>query len=318
MRAIVCHRYDDPEKLQIRDIPVPEPGKDEVLVKIHATAINDYDWAQVRGKPFSYRLLFGIRRPKHPVPGMELSGTVEGLGDKVTSFKLGDQVYGDISAYGMGTFAEYISINHKALTLKPPNMPFESAAALPHAAMLATQGLIDIGKIADGMKILINGAGGGVGTLGLQLARLYDTEVTGVDTGEKLNMMRSLGFDHVIDYKSTDFTLQGKRYHLILDAKTNRPPTAYAKALFEDGRYVTVGGELNRLLQLLVYRAMGNRRFHLVALNPNKDLDLINKYFEEGKIKPIIDGPYQFQEIPKLIRYFGEGRHQGKVVIKLI
>lgn len=181
MKAIVLTKYGSPSMLQLQELPKPVPQENEVLVKIHATAINDYDWSMVRGKPHLYRLMFGLLKPKIKIPGMELSGTIEALGKNVQSFKLGDVVYGDISDYGFGSFAEYICIHEKALALKPPKMTFEEAAAIPHASLLAYQGLIDLGKIQNGQQILINGAGGGVGTFGLQLAKLYDAEVTGVE-----------------------------------------------------------------------------------------------------------------------------------------
>lgn len=317
MQAIILERYGSPEVLQLKEVPRPTPGKNEVLIKIHATAINDYDWSMVRGKPYAYRLLFGLFKPKHAIPGMEVAGTVEALGENATTFKVGDPVYGDTSEYGFGTLAEYICINEKAVIPKPESMPFEEAAALPHAALLAWQGLVDLGTIQKGQKILINGAGGGVGTLGLQIARQYDAEVTGVDTGEKLKMMEAIGFDHVIDYRKEDFTKLGQRYDLILDAKTTRSPSAYARVLSPGGKYVTVGGKLMRMLQLLFSRKFGRKNFHILPLKPNKGLNTISKLYEEGKIKPQLDGPYSLEEVPRLIQYFGEGKHSGKIVISI-
>ncbi|WP_297704228.1 NAD(P)-dependent alcohol dehydrogenase [uncultured Eudoraea sp.] len=321
MRALIFKKYGSPEVLQLKEIAKPTPRENEVLVKIHATAVNDYDWSLIRGKPYLYRLLFGILKPKHQIPGMELAGTIEELGANVNLFKIGDAVYGDISQYGFGSFAEYTCINEKALTLKPAKMSFEEAAAIPHAAMLAVQGLLDIGQLQKRQKILINGAGGGVGTLGLQIAKLYDAEVTGVDTGDKLKMMKELGFDHIIDYKKEDFTNNKQRYDLILDAKTTRSTFRYLKALNPDGKYVTVGGYLIRLIQVLILKpwisVFSKKRVHMVALKPNKDLEYINEIFDAGKIKPVIDGPYELNEIPGLIQYFGEGKHIGKIIIKV-
>ncbi|MGB5289469.1 MAG: NAD(P)-dependent alcohol dehydrogenase, partial [Ignavibacteriaceae bacterium] len=277
--------------------------------------------SMVRGKPYLYRLMFGIIKPKRKIPGMELAGIIEELGTNATSFKVGDAVYGDISGYGFGSFAEYISINEKALKLKPGKMSFEQAASIPHASMLAVQALIDIGQVQIGEKILINGAGGGFGTFGLQIAKLYNTEVTGVDTGDKLEMMKSIGFDHVIDYKKENFTKNGQRYDLILDAKTNRSTFDYLRSLSPNGRYVTVGGFISRLLQAFflgsIIRRFSKKNIRIVALKPNKDLDYINELFKEGKIKPVIDGPYKLSEVPEAIRHFGEGKHKGKVVITL-
>ena len=321
MKAIVYTKYGPPEVLQLKEVEKPTPKENEVLVKVIATAVNDYEWSMVRGKPYLYRLMFGIIKPKRKIPGMELAGIIEALGTNATSFKVGDAVYGDISGYGFGSFAEYICINEKALVLKPGKMSFEQAASIPHASMLAVQALIDIGQVQKGQKILINGAGGGFGTFGLQIARLYSTEVTGVDTGDKLNMMNSIGFDHVIDYGKEDFTKNGQRYDLILDAKTNRSTFGYLRSLSPNGRYVTVGGEISRLLQAFILgpliHSFNKKSIRIVALKPNKDLDYINELFEEGKIKPVIDGPYKLNEVPEAIRYFGEGKHKGKVVINI-
>ncbi len=321
MKAVVIEKYGPPENLKLKEVDKPTPNDNEVLVKIHAAAVNDFDWSMVRGKPFLYRLLFGILKPKHQIPGMELAGTVEAMGPNAKAFKLEDAVYGDISGYGFGSFAEYICINEKALVLKPESMSFEEAAAIPHASMLAVQGLIDIGKIQKVQKILINGAGGGVGTFGMQIAKLYDAEVTGVDTGSKLAMMKDIGFDNVIDYKKEDFTKNGQRYDLILDAKTNRSPFAYARSLKPNGRYVTVGGNLTRILQMLILKPwiskINKKSLHIVSLKPNKDLEFINELFEAGKIKPVLDGPYKLSEVPKVLQYFGEGKHTGKIVIRI-
>ncbi|WP_297797991.1 NAD(P)-dependent alcohol dehydrogenase [uncultured Eudoraea sp.] len=319
MKALVFTKYGSPEILQLREIDKPTPKENEVLVKIHATAVNDYDWSMIRGKPYLYRLLFGLLKPKHQIPGMELSGIIEALGTNVESFKVGDAVYGDISTYGFGGFAEYVCINEKALVIKPDKMSFEEATAIPHASALALQGLVDTGDIKKGQKVLINGAGGGMGTFGLQIAKLYDAEVTGVDTGDKLKMMTEIGFDHIIDYKKEDFTKNGQIYDLILDAKTTRSTFDYLRALSSKGKYVTVGGYLNRLFPMFLLKPwisiFSKKRIHIVALKPNKDLNYISELFEAGKIRPVIDGPFNLTEVPEALQYFGEGRHQGKVVI---
>jgi NADPH:quinone reductase-like Zn-dependent oxidoreductase len=279
--------------------------------------VNDFDWSLVRGKPYPYRLFFGMFKPKGPTPGIELAGIVESLGKNTTSFKVGDAVYGDISNYGWGTFAEYVCVSENAVQLKPEKMTFEEAASLPHASMLAVQGLIDVGKIKNGHTVLINGAGGGVGTLAIQIAKLYNCKVTGVDTGEKLQIMKSIGFDHVIDYKQADFTRNGIRYDLILDTKTTRSPSAYQRSLTPDGIYVTIGGNISRIIHVAISTRLGKRNIQLVNLKQNKDLSYINELFEDGKIKPIIDGPYQLDEAARILQHFGEGKHHGKVVISI-
>ncbi len=322
MKAQVYTKFGPPQSvLQLQEIPQPKPQDHQVLVKVHTTAINDYDWSMVRGKPYLYRLMYGLVKPKIPVPGMELAGTVEALGPEVTSFKIGDQVYGDTSAYGFGTFAEYLCIHENALVHKPANMSFEEASSISHASMLALQGLRDLGKIQEGQQILINGGGGGVGTLGVQIAKQYNAEVTGVDTGEKLNMMKEIGFDHVFDYRQLDFTRKGKQYDLILDCKTTRSPFAYLRSLKPQGRYITVGGALPRLLQMFLIKGFINRfsqkTLDILPLKPNKGLEYINQLYENDQIKCIIDGPYPLSEVPKAIQYFGEGKHAGKVVISV-
>lgn len=321
MKAIISEKYGDPENLLLKEIEIPKPKANEVLIKIHATTINDYDWGASRGKPYLYRLLFGISKPKHPILGMEMSGTVAGLGPEASSFKIGDAVYGDISEYGFGTFAEYVCVNEKAIVQKPEQMTFEEAASLPHAALLASQGLIDMGGIQNGQKILINGAGGGVGTLGFQIAKEFNAQVTGVDTGEKLQMMHDIGFHQVIDYQKEDFTKNGQQYDLILDAKTNRSAFDYLSSLNPNGKYITVGGSLLRLMQVFLLSGLVAKIYKkktlVLALKTNEGLDYINQLHQQGKIKPVIDGPYAISDIPQLIRFFGEGKHQGKIVISM-
>ncbi len=319
MKAIICEKYGDPQALIYGDLAKPSPSEHEVLVKIYATAINDYDWSSVRGKPPLLRLLFGVLKPRSKVPGMELAGVVEEVGNKVTSFKQGDRVYGDTSEFGFGSFAEFMTVNKAALTLMPDEMSFEEAASIPHAGILALQGLRDKGEIENEQHVLINGAGGGVGTFGLQIAKLYNAEVTGVDSGEKLQMMKELGFDHIIDYKKENFTKNGEQYDLILDAKTNRYPYAYLRSLAPGGTYVTVGGHLGKLLLIpllgKLFSTFTGKYLKLLPLEPNKGLDYINELYSKGKLKCIIDGPYSLQEVPKAIQYFGDGLHGGKVVI---
>jgi NADPH:quinone reductase-like Zn-dependent oxidoreductase len=266
-------------------------------------------------------MMFGLLKPKKKILGSDIAGRVEEVGKNVSRFKIGDEVYGDLSGRNWGGFAEYVCANEKALAPKHPEMSFEDAAAIPQAAMLAVQGLIDKGKIHSGQKLLINGAGGGVGTFAIQMAKLYGVEVTGVDSTGKLNMLRSMGFDHVIDYTKEDFTKNGKCYDLILDVKTNRWVLNYTRALCAQGVYVTVGGSIARILQLIIFSpwiAMFlKKRACLVALKPNKDLLYMNELFDNGKVKPVIDGPYKLSEVPEAFRIFGKAEHKGKIVITI-
>jgi NADPH:quinone reductase-like Zn-dependent oxidoreductase len=319
MKAIIYTQYGGPEVLQMAEIEKPIPKDDEVLVEIHAVSLNDWDTGLLNGD-FINRILNGIRKPKRQILGSEIAGRIEAVGKNVSQFKTGDEVYGDLSGH-WGGFAEYACAQQNALSIKPSGMSFQEAASIPQAAMLAVQGLIDKGNIRDGQKILINGAGGGVGTFGVQIAKLYGAEVTGVDCASKQDMMRSLGFDHVIDYTQEDFTKSARQYDLILDAKTNRSIFDYARVLSRDGVYVTVGGSLGRLFQSIflgpLISLFAKKRIRIVTLKPNKDLSYMNELFESGKIKPVIDGSYQLHEITDAFRLFMKGEHKGKIVITI-
>ena len=317
MKAIVYYKYGTPNDLELKEVDKPVPADDEVLVKIYAASINDWDLGLLHGD-FINRMLNGIRKPKRKILGSDIAGRIEAVGKNVKQFKPGDEVYGDLSGQ-WGGFAEYVCAREKSLALKPASMSFEEAAAIPQAGMLAVQGLIDRGKIKHGQKLLINGAGGGVGTFGIQIAKLYGVEVTGVDSTSKLDMMRSMGFDHVIDYTKEDFTKNGKCYDLILDVKTNRSIFDYVRALCRNGVYSTVGGSTGRLFEFLflapVIRLIYKKHIRLVALKQNKDLVYMNELFEADKMRPVIDGPYRLDQVPEAFRIFGKGEHKGKMVI---
>ncbi len=315
MKAIVCTRYAPPEQLQLRDVPVPVPKDRQVLVRVQATTVNDYDWSMVTGRPRIYRLFFGLFRPRRPIPGMELAGVVEALGPNATTWRVGDMVYGDTSNGGLGTFAEFVTVPETELRRMPAGLSFVEAAAIPHALELAYQAMVEIGKVKEGERVLLNGGGGGVGTFALQLAKQRGCTVWGVDTGEKLEAMKAMGFDRVIDYKVEDFTRLGERFDLIVDMRTKRSPRELARALAPTGRFVTVGGDPGRLVALLFARLFGRRSMHIVSLKSNKNLDTLAPLISNGILKPVIDGPYALVDAPRLIRYFGEGRHTGKVVM---
>lgn len=322
MKAFVFEKYGLPHVLQLKEIVKPVPKGNEVLVRVHSASINDWDWGLVRGKPFIIRMLFGLKKPKITIPGVDISGTVDAVGENVTKLNPGEEVYADLSESGFGGFAEYVCVPEHNLSKKPSNLSFNEAAALPHAALLALQGLVDMGKIKSGQNILINGAGGGVGTLGIQIAKSYNAQVTGVDSGDKFEIMRSSGYDTVIDYKKEDFTNNDHKFDLILDTKTNRSAFKYARCLQKNGTYITVGGTMNRLFQILLLGGLismfSKKKLKVLNLKPNKNLAYITQLAENGKIKPLIEGPYGFEEIPKLIQYFGEGKHRGKIVVELI
>jgi NADPH:quinone reductase-like Zn-dependent oxidoreductase len=320
MRAIVFTRYGSPDVLELREVEKPSPKDDQVLIRVHAASLNDWDWEALHGIPFVNRLLFGLLRPKKQILGSDIAGRIEAVGKNVLKFQPGDAVFGDLSG-GWGGFAEYVCARENALALKPASMTFEQAAAIPQAAMLALQGLRDIGRLQPGQKLLINGAGGGVGTFAIQIAKLYGVEVTAVDGSDKLDMLRSMGAEHVIDHTQEDFTQNGQSYDLILDVKTKRSIFDCARALSPTGAYVTVGGSMVRLFQALLlwpWISMTTKKsIRIAVLKPNKDLAYMKELFEAGKVVPVIDGPYKLSEVPEAFRRFGEGRHKGKVVITL-
>jgi NADPH:quinone reductase-like Zn-dependent oxidoreductase len=320
MKAVVYEQYGPPEVLQIKEIEKPIPNDDEVLIKVHAVSINDWDWQLLLGIPFVNRMINGLFKPKRKVLGSDIAGRIDSVGKNVKKFKVGDEVYGDLSNT-WGGFAEYVCAKENALSFKPPAMTFEQASAIPQAAMLAVQALIDKGNLQDGQKILINGAGGGVGTFGIQIAKQFDVEVTGVDSAEKLDMMKLLGFDHVIDYKKEDFTKSNKKYDLIVDTKTNRCVFKYVRVLNPNGVYATVGGTNSGIIRVVIWgpliKLFSKKQAQLVMLQLNKDLPYMNELFKAGKVKSVIDGPYKLEEVPEAMRYFGEGKHKGKVVISV-
>jgi NADPH:quinone reductase-like Zn-dependent oxidoreductase len=319
LKAIIATNYGGPERLQLKEVDKPSPGANEVLVKVFAVAINDWDWALLQGD-FVNRLLNGFSKPRRQIFGSDVAGRVEAVGKKVTRFRVGDEVFGDLSG-SWGGFAEYVCADENALAHKPAVMSFEQAASIPQAGMLAVQGLIDAGRVKSGEKVLLNGAGGGVGTFALQILKPLGVEVTAVDTAEKLAMLRNLGAEHTLDYKMRDFTKTGARYDLILDTKTNRSPLEYLRALNPGGRYVTVGGYNSRLLQCVAYKpfisTFTNKNVAIVALKPNKDLEYFSDLFTSGQLEPVIDGPYALEQTPEAFRIFARGDHKGKMVIRV-
>ena len=304
--------------LELKEVERPSPKENEVLIKVHAVSLNDWDWSLVEGSLFVNRLFYALFKPRFQIPGSDIAGRVETVGGQVRRFKVGDEVFGDLSGK-WGGLAEYVCAPENMLELKSPAMSFCEAAAIPQAAMLAVQGLIDKGQIQPGQKLLINGAGGGVGTFGIQIAKLYGAEVTVVDSAPKLELLRSMGAIHAIDYKQEDFTKNGKQYDLILDAKTNRPILHYLRALTPNGKYVTVGGSISRLLEALLLgpliSAFSRKKVIIVALKANKDLVYMNDQFEAGKIKPIIQGPYPLEQAREAFEIFSRADHLGKIVL---
>jgi NADPH:quinone reductase-like Zn-dependent oxidoreductase len=321
VKAFIYHEYGSADLLRLSEVATPVPSDDEVLIKNRAVSINDWDWQLLLGIPFANRVMNGLVRPKkHRILGSDVAGRIESVGRNVKRLKPGDEVYGDLSG-SWGGFAEYVCAREDWVATKPPGMTFEEAAAIPQAGMLAVQGLRDVGQLRPGQTLLINGAGGGAGTIGIQIARLLGVEATGVDHTEKLELMRSVGFDHVVDYTKQDFTESEGRYDLILDVKTNRTLFRYLRALRPGGMYVTAGGDTGKLFQIFIFGPLVSlflkKRVRVVILRQNKDLAYLNKLFEAGEFKPVMDGRWRFDEIPAAMRYFGDGHQKGKVVITI-
>jgi len=322
MKAIVCTKYGPPDFLKLKEVEKPTPKDNEVLVKVHAASVNSWDCDLVKGKPFVNRLMTGLLKPKINIFGADIAGRIEAVGKNVKQFKPGDEVFGDLSPCGWGGFAEYVCARENVLALKPASMTFEEAAAVPQAGLLALQGLRDKVQIQKGQKVLINGAGGSAGTFAVQIAKLFGAEVTGVDSTSKLDMLRSIGADQVIDYTQEDFTKNEQVYDLILDVVTYRSIFDYKRALSPKGIYVMLGGgSWARVIQTMFLGPLismtGSKKMHVLMYKPNKkeDVDFMKELLEAGKVKPVIDRRYPLSEVAEAFRYLGEGHFRGKVVI---
>ena len=318
MKAIVYEKFGPPDVLRLEEIPKPTPSDDEVLVKIHAASVNYGDYAFLRGEPFFLRLMgAGLQKPKHKILGLDIAGRVEAVGRNVKQFQPGDEVFGES---GFGAFAEYVSVTENVLALKPANVSFEEAAAVPVAAITALQGIRDNGQIQPGQKVLINGASGGVGTFAVQIAKSFGAEVTGVCSTRNLDMVRSIGADQVIDYTQEDFTQKGQRYDLIIAANGYHSISDYKRALSPEGIYVCTGGSMSQIFQAMLlgpWMSMtGSKKMRGSATNSNKkDLVFMKELLEAGKVVPVIDRRYPLSEVPEALRYIGEGHARGKVII---
>lgn len=319
MKAIVYEKYGLPDVLHLKEIEKPVPKDNEVLVKVHAVSINDWDRWLLRGKPFVNRQMFGLLRPKK-ILGCDIAGLVEVVGRNVKQFQPGDEVFGDLSGGNWGGFAEYACAREDELILKPASIAFEAAAAIPQAGILALQS-IRKGQIQQGQKVLVNGAGGGAGSFTVQIAKSLGTEVTGVDSTEKLDMMRSIGADHVIDYKKEDFTKNGQLYDTILDNAAYHSISDYRRSLSPNGTYVALGGSSARISLFILLgpliSAAGNKKMVMLFHKANKGLDSLIELIEADKVKPIIDKIYPLSDAAEALRYFEAGHAKGKVVLTM-
>ena len=318
MKAVVYHEYGPPNVLKLEEVEKPVPHDDELLIKVHAVSVNRSDWEGLIGKPL-YARLGGLRKPSNKILGSDVAGRVEMAGKNNHQFQTGDDVFGEMEDYHSG-FAEYVRTRGKAWALKPASMTFEQAAAIPQAGVIALQGIRDKGQVQPGQKVLINGGGGGAGSLAVQLAKNYGAEVTAVDNTEKLDFMRSLGADHVIDYTRENFTKNGKQYDFILDLIAYRTAFAYARALQPNGSYYAVGGSVATFLQFLLFgswiRRNSGKKVRLLMVQRNrKDLETITELCGTGKVRLTIDKRYPLSEVPEALRYLGEEHAKGKVVI---
>jgi NADPH:quinone reductase-like Zn-dependent oxidoreductase len=321
MKAIVQDEYGSPDVLELRDIDKPEIGDDEVLVGVHAAGVDRSVWHIMTGLPYAIRIAgYGLRAPKNPVLGMEVAGVVEALGKNVSRFQLGDEVFG----IGKGSYAEYARGPEDKLAPKPANLTFEQAAVVAISGSAALQGLRNRGRVEPGQEVLIIGASGGVGTFAVQIAKAFGARVTGVCSTKKVEMVRSIGADHVIDYTREDFAEGGQRYDLILDTGGNSTLARLRRALAPQGTLVITGGEgggrwfggIDRQLRaMMLSRSAGQKLRTYVSTQNHEDLIVLKEFIESGKVTPVIDRTYPLSEVPEAIRYLEEGHAQGKVVI---
>lgn len=321
MKAIVYTQYGSADVLQFKEVEKPTPKDDEVLIKIHATGANYADTALLTGSPFLIRLDSGLFKPKKTILGADVAGTVEAVGKNVKQLQVGDEVFGDISSDGWGGFAEYVCASENKFVLKPANISFEQAAAVPMASVTALQGIRDIGNIRAGQKVLINGASGGVGTFAVQIAKSFGAEVTAVCSTKNVDMAYSIGADHVIDYTKEDFTQNEKRYDLIIAVNGYHSLSDYKRALSPKGMYVQIGGSMAQIFEGLLLGAWmsrsGDKKMTSmgVAKPKREDLMFMKELLETGKVVPVIDKCYALSEVSDALRYLGEGHAKGKVII---
>jgi NADPH:quinone reductase-like Zn-dependent oxidoreductase len=322
MKAIVYHNYGSPDVLKCEEIEKPTAADNEVLIKVRAASVNPYDWHFMRGTPYLVRIMAGLRKPKNRQLGVDVAGQVEAVGRNITQFKPGDAVFGACR----GAFAEYACTSESALVTKPDNVTFEQAASVPIAAFTALQSFRDKGHIQPGQKALINGAAGGVGTFAVQIAKSFGAYVTGVCSTRNVDMIRSIGADHVIDYTQEDFTKSGQRYDILLDLIANHSLSACRRILNPKGICVTAGGSagrwmahaLARSIAALVWSQFVSQKFVGCFAKPSKeDLTIMHELMAAGKVTPVIDKRYNLREVPEAIRYLEEGHARGKVVITL-
>jgi len=323
MKAIVYYKYGSPDVLKLEEIQKSTPSDDEVLIKVHAASVNSPDWRNLRADPFFIRFTGGLLKPKNKMLGIDMAGRIEAVGKNVKKFRPGDEVYGDLFQSGLGAFAEYkCMLEEGSLAVKPTNLPFEEAAAVPSAAVTALQGLRDKGQIQPGQKVLIIGASGGIGTFAVQIAKSFGAEVTGVCSTRNLDMVRSIGADQVIDYTEEDFTKNGQRYDLILDIAAKGSISDYKHLLSPKGIYVLTGFSISAMIGVLFLgpriSKTSDKKFVIYETKPNnEDLVFLKELIEAEKVVPVIDRRYPLSEVAEAIHYYEKGHARGKVIITM-
>ena len=316
MRAFIYEKYGPPETLRMAEVDKPAPNADEVLVKVLAASVNAADWHVLRGKPLFSRATLGLLRPKHKILGVDIAGQVEAVGSGVTRFMPGDEVYANLLDHGYGGFAEYVAVPLDVVSLKPTSLSFEEAAAVPMAAVTALQGLRHHGELQPAQQVLINGATGGVGSFAVQLAKASGTEVTAVTSTPNLDLVSSLGADHVVDYTTTDALGDGRRYDLILDTVGNRSVPDLRRALAPGGKAAVTG--FTSMRRLLGVSLRGGKDIAQVQAHvTTEDLELLSELIAAGKVRPQIDRRYRFADIPAAITYLEQGHARAKVVVAM-
>ena len=317
LKAFVSNKYESPDILEVQDVETPVCHDNHVLVKVHASSINYGNIVLLRGKPFVTRFAFGMTKPKYKIPGGDIAGIVEMIGNKVTQFKIGDEVFGDLSSSGWGGFAEYVAVPENAIALKPKNISFEEAAALPMASTTALQALRNKGAIQEGQKVLIYGASGGVGSFAVQIAKALGANVTAVCSTRNVDIIKSLGADHVIDYKKETIFEKDTTYDLIVAVNGYQPISAYLGALKSKGKFILVGGSPKQMFEAMI-RSIGNKKINIFMQTPKQeDLNFIKELVENNQLTAVIDQRFSFEQLPNAINYFEEGHAQGKVVVTI-
>lgn len=321
MQAIVYEKYGQPDVLELREIEKPTPNDDEVLVKIRAASLNQYDWHLLTADIFLVRLNSGLLKPKRGRPGADIAGVIQAAGKNITQFQVGDAVFGDIASAGGGGCAEYICVPEKLLAHKSANLSFEQAAAVPMAGVTALQGLRDAGKIQAGKKVLIQGAAGGVGTFAVQIAKLFGAHVTAVCSARNLEQARALGADETIDYAKQDFTRSGKQYDLIFAVNGYHSLADYKRALTPNGSYVMAGGATRQIFDGMLWGKWnskgGQTMASFLAHSSQSDLIFLREQIEARKIIPVIDRCFPLRETAEAMRYLGAGHARGKVIVTM-